>query len=170
MLGIFKHPIMCGEWEAIVSCVMSVNLVSHSLNSHAWVLSSYFTVSRWRIWFAVCAVDWKPFALDCETTSVRETQDMLVVDHYVNMHTPILCTYMNSSVWYKTIEAWRGDNVTGWSLYQFPQLTFIGHWNTFNIVMYFSTFCREFVNYPACCRQKTIGSVHSCIMTINYTV
>ena len=35
VLGIFKHPIMCGEWEAIVSCVMSVNLVSHSLNSHA---------------------------------------------------------------------------------------------------------------------------------------
>ena len=34
VLGIFKHPIMCGEWEAMLSCVKSLNLVSHSLNSH----------------------------------------------------------------------------------------------------------------------------------------
>jgi len=35
LLGILKHPIMCGQWEAMIG-VKSLNLVSHSLNSHIY--------------------------------------------------------------------------------------------------------------------------------------
>lgn len=53
VLGIFKHPIMCGEKEAMLSSVKSLNPVSDSLNSHVHVLSSS-TASRWRVQFTLC--------------------------------------------------------------------------------------------------------------------
>ena len=120
--GIFKHPIMCGQWEAMFS-VKSLNLVKSYLKQSCVLSSSLCSIQTENqiphmcYWLTIhCIWPWNFKCLENTryVSGIPECQ-----------HTPLLF-FMHLHKfhwWYKTIKVYALDTLTDNPLYQFPHDT-----------------------------------------------